>query len=217
MAFVLTPQPPVADWLIELDNWTRNSPDFFVGRPAVLNLTAVTLSVSAISHLITQLSDRGIRIMAIEGIDPSKSSSQLPPVLTRDCWTAGDRTPDRSSDLSESPPPGRQPTSLLLKAPVRSGQTVIFPYGDVTVLGSVASGAELAAGGSIHVYGTLRGRAMAGSIGHSHARIFCARNEAELLAINGFYRVAEDMDANLRGRATQAWLDDGCMMIAAME
>ena len=55
-----------------------------------------------------------------------------------------------------------QATSLLLDSPVRSGQSVIFVEGDVTVLGSVGSGAEVVAGGSIHVYGTLRGRAMAG-------------------------------------------------------
>ena len=56
-----------------------------------------------------------------------------------------------------------QPTSLLIETPIRSGQSVIFPNGDVTVLGSVASGSEIVAGGSIHVYGTLRGRAMAGT------------------------------------------------------
>jgi septum site-determining protein MinC len=86
----------------------------------------------------------------------------------------------------------------------------------VTVLGSVASGAELVAGGSIHVYGTLRGRAMAGSKGNSRARIFCSRNEAELLAIDGNYRIAEDMDDNLRSRPVQAWLDVGGLMIAAL-
>ncbi len=62
--------------------------------------------------------------------------------------------------------------SIVLREPVRSGQSVIFPEGDVTVVGSVASGAEIIAGGSIHIYGTLRGRAMAGSIGNASARIF---------------------------------------------
>ena len=90
---------------------------------------------------------------------------------------------------------------------MRSGQSIIFPEGDVTVLGSVASGAEIVAGGSIHVYGTLRGRAMAGINGNSAARIYCQKIEAELLAIDGYYQTAEEFDAALRDRPAQAWLE----------
>ena len=71
----------------------------------------------------------------------------------------------------------------MIEDPVRSGQSVVFMEGDVTVVGSVGSGAEIVAGGSIHVYGTLRGRALAGATGNARARIFCHRVEAELLAI----------------------------------
>jgi septum site-determining protein MinC len=73
------------------------------------------------------------------------------------------------------------------------------------------------AGGSIHIYGTLRGRAMAGSMGNARARIFCRRNEAELIAIDGYYRTAEDMTAELRGRPTQVWLEGAGIMIAALD
>lgn len=77
----------------------------------------------------------------------------------------------------------------------------------MTIVGSVASGAEIVAGGSIHVYGTLRGRAMAGTMGNATARIFCRKLEAELIAIDGFYKTAEDMEPGLRGRAVQIWLE----------
>ena len=84
---------------------------------------------------------------------------------------------------------------MLIEALVRSGRTAFFPNGDVTVLGSdPSSGSEIVAGGSIHVYGTLRGRAMAGVRGNARARIFCRKNEAELLAINGYYRTAEEVE-----------------------
>ncbi len=106
--------------------------------------------------------------------------------------------------------------SLMLDTPVRSGQSVVFPEGDVTVLGSVGSGAEIVAGGSIHVYGTLRGRAMAGVNGNPSARIFCQKIEAELLAIDGYYQTAEDFDASLRNRPAQAWLDGGIMRITPL-
>jgi septum site-determining protein MinC len=85
------------------------------------------------------------------------------------------------------------------------------------VLGQVASGAEIVAGGSIHVYGALRGRALAGSMGNARARIFCRRNEAELLAIDGFYQTTEDIDASLRNRPIQAWLEGDALMVAPAE
>ncbi|MGG2474822.1 septum site-determining protein MinC, partial [Rhizobium sp. BR5] len=98
--------------------------------------------------------------------------------------------------------------SLVINEPVRSGQSIMFPEGDVTVIGSVASGAEIIAGGSVHIYGALRGRAMAGSLGNVSARIFCRKLEAELLAIDGVYKVAEDIDDKLRGQPVQLWLEN---------
>lgn len=219
IAFAVTPEPPITDWLVELDEWVSNSPGFFIGRPVVLDLGAVKLSKSAISHLMDQLSKRGIQIMGLTGVDPAAISEKLPPVLCTGWPAGGDKTPGKEpSDgpLSPPSPVQRELASLLLETPVRSGQSVNFPSGDVTILGSVASGAEVIAGGSIHIYGALRGRAMAGSQGDVRARIFCSRNEAELLAINGCYRTAEDMAAELRSRPAQAWLEDADIMIAAL-
>jgi septum site-determining protein MinC len=94
---------------------------------------------------------------------------------------------------------------------------VFHPQGDVTVLGSVGSGSEIIAGGSIHIYGTLRGRAFAGAAGNAEARIFCQKNEAELLAVDGWYRTADDMEPSSRGRPIQAFLDNGTIWIAALD
>ena len=92
----------------------------------------------------------------------------------------------------------------------------MFPDGDVTVLGSVGSGAEIVAGGSIHIYGTLRGRAMAGVNGNSSARIYCQKIEAELLAIDGYYQTAEQLDEGIRNRPAQAWLEGDIMRITPL-
>src|SRR5580692_6417443 len=81
LAFALTPEPPVVDWLAELDKWTGNSPGFFAGKPVILDLAAVTLSEQAITHLIDQLAERGIRIMALEGVDAATVGAKVPPVL----------------------------------------------------------------------------------------------------------------------------------------
>src|SRR5262249_19520049 len=107
--------------------------------------------------------------------------------------------------------------SLVVDSPVRSGQSIIFPTGDITVLGSIASGAEVVAGGSVHIYGTLRGRAMAGCKRNRRARICCRKLEAELLAIDGYYRAADDIAPALRSRPAQAWLDDTALSVAAID
>jgi septum site-determining protein MinC len=104
----------------------------------------------------------------------------------------------------------------LIEEPVRSGQSVAFVEGDVTVLGSVGSGAEIIAGGSIHIYGTLRGQAMAGVTGNRRARIFCHRFEAELLAIGSYYKTADEIDDSVRSGPIQAWLDGNTLKISAM-
>lgn len=215
MAFVFTPEEPVIEWLAQLDSWLARSPGFFAGRPVVLDLANMELHKPGIAHLVACLLERSIRVIGLEGADPSQLGPDLPPLLSG--------RPVNSSEiiaLSRSEPPPapapKQPASLLIDRPVRSGQTIIYPEGDVSVLGSVGSGAEIVAGGSIHIYGTLRGRAMAGHMGNSRARIFCQKIEAELLAINGFYRTAEEIDASYRGRPMQAWLNDNVMMITAL-
>jgi septum site-determining protein MinC len=223
IAFVLSPAPPLADWLDELDKWSKTSPNFFVGRPMILDLAAMSLSEPEIARLIAALAERGIRIMGLEGVDADRLGPSLPPCLKggrpsgADAASEPGARPIPEEAAGGGMPARPEPSSLLLESPVRSGQSVIFPYGDVIVLGAVASGAEVVAGGSIHVYGALRGRAMAGSMGNARARIFCRRNEAELIAIDGYYRTAEDMDPSLRSRPAQCWLEDRVLTIAALD
>jgi septum site-determining protein MinC len=221
MAFVLAPTPPIAGWLAELDQRSATSPGFFVGRPIILDLGGVALSEAQIGELIAQLAERRIRVMALEGAETDELSPSLPPVLARGRPTAaGAAVLPRSSDNGGATKRSRQrqePSSLLVESPVRSGQSIVFANGDITVLGSVASGAEVVAGGSIHIYGALRGRAMAGSMGNPRARIFCSKNEAELVSIDGYYRTAEEMDARLRSRPAQCWLENRALAIAALD
>ena len=98
--------------------------------------------------------------------------------------------------------------SVVITEPVRSGQSVVHPTGDVTVVGSVASGAEVIAGGSIHIYGALRGRALAGVSGNEGARIFCSKLEAELVSINGLYTIADDFADHVVNKPAQIRFDE---------
>lgn len=108
--------------------------------------------------------------------------------------------------------PGR-----MQRATVRSGQQLYAENCDLTVLATVGAGAEVIADGSIHIYGTLRGRALAGAQGNEGARIFCRDFHAELVAIAGRYKVLDDIPDNLRGKAVQVWLEQDQIMIAALD
>jgi len=219
MAFAITPQPPIVDWLSELDASLERSEGFFAGQHVALDLSAVNLSPTAIGQLVANLEERNIRVLGIEGVDPTKWQAGLPPVLR---GGRGPRTSEPPGFTAPAPAAARpapltqQPASLMIENPVRSGQSVVFIEGDVTVLGSVGSGAEIVAGGSIHVYGALRGRAFAGATGNARARIFCHRAEAELLAIDSYYKTADDIEDSLRCRPAQAWLEGGTLQISAM-
>lgn len=231
LALALSPELPFEDWLMRLDDLAARSAGFFLRRPVVLDITDLPIDRSQLRELVEQLGKRNVRIMGVEGARPSQLAADLPPAMT-DGRPASDFEPpvapqDNKADASESKadadegdgeagedilpaapmPLGKAVPSMIVTQPVRSGQSLSFPEGDVTVVGSVASGAEIVAGGSIHIYGTLRGRAMAGTTGNASARIFCHKLEAELIAIDGFYRTAEDLGPELHGKAVQIWLE----------
>jgi septum site-determining protein MinC len=210
VAFVFFPVVPVIEWLEEIDATLRQSPGFFAGKPVVLDLSAVDLSQNAITQLISNLEQRGLRVLGIEGVDAERLSVNLPPLLT------GGRPCAMTQEKAKKPEAKPKPSSLLLDTQVRSGQSIVFPDGDITIVGSVSSGAEIVAGGSIHVYGTLRGRAMAGINGNLTARIYCQKIEAELLAIDGYYRTAEEIDAASYVGPTQVWLERDIVRITPL-
>jgi septum site-determining protein MinC len=96
---------------------------------------------------------------------------------------------------------------------VRSGQQVYARGRDLVLAAAVGNGAEVIADGSIHIYGRLSGRAIAGAQGDPTARIYCRDFQAELISVAGHYRVLEDVPAELRGQSVQAWLDGERLMI----
>ena len=221
MAFALVPEEPLADWLGGVDRWLHNSPSFFTGRPVVLSLTGLPFSVPQIEDLCARLMERGIRVFAIES-DTAELGPNLPPLLkgARSASIEETQSAPQSAVTAaavESPPPPRTAEALIIDSPIRSGQSVFHPQGDVVVMGSVASGSEVMAGGSVHIYGALRGRAFAGALGNDNARIFCRKNEAELLAINGWYRAPDDMEPYSRGKPIQAFLKDGRISVVVLD
>ena len=224
MALVLAPEVPLTGWLAALDAQMERSPNFFDARPVVVDLGAIPREQQGVADFLQMLEQRGIRIIGTEGAHPSWAGIEAwgrpLPVSSkpgREIEPPDARAPTQAAPVIETTSAGAESNTLLIDQPIRSGQSVVFERGDITVLGSVASGAEVMAGGSVHVYGTLRGRAIAGLSGHPGARIFCSKLQAELLAIDGVYQTADDMPAKALGKPVQAWLDGEQMKISVLD
>ncbi|MDH4441922.1 MAG: septum site-determining protein MinC [Rhizobium sp.] len=239
LAVVLTPDLPFDDWLARLDDLAARSAGFVLGRPVVLDVSDLEIDRPQLKALIAELGNRRVSIMGIEGGRPSLVEPGMPPQLkggkpaadyevpkaeapvadTGAPATSGMQTAEASQQVSPEvviPQHLATAPSLVVRETVRSGQSVIYTQGDVTVIGSVQSGAEVIAGGSVHIYGALRGRALAGCVGNADARIFCRKFESELVAIDGVYAMTDDMDPELRGHPVQLWLEGDAIMAEKM-
>ena len=224
MALVVAPEFPMASWFAALDRQMGGSADLFGERPVIADL-AGTLEGGAEAPLIVLdgLEARGLRLVGLEGVDPALLAhtrwARLPTNLHgRDVAQPQARAaPSRAAVQPIAPPPAPPGPSLLIDRPVRSGQSIVFEDGDVTIVGAVASGAEVLAGGSIHVYGALRGRAIAGLKAGEAARIFCRKLEAELVGVDRLYRTAEHWGPALHGRAVQVLSDRGAIRLSAFD
>ena len=212
LALVLSPEAPLADWLTGLDAQIARSVGFFAGRPVILDLGLVAQDTEGLDALQEALTARGIHMIGLEGADRSWTQLETwdwPATLEGGRASGAVDFPEAETDAPapELAIPERA-ESLIVDRAIRSGQSIMHLDGDIIVIGSVASGAELIAGGSVHVYGALRGRAIAGVGGQPGARIFASRMQAELLAIDGFYMIAEEMEAALYDQPAQAMLSD---------
>ena len=214
-----------------LDALMRQAPHFFVNAPLVLDLEQAEglRAKGDFVKLVRQLRARKLSPVGIQNGDPDQGVAAFGAGLTalqggreasleraRPVAAAPDAAPDLAAPGPADPAdPG--PATLIVTEPVRSGQRVFAERGDLIVLASVSSGAELMAQGNIHVYGPLRGRALAGVNGDKAARIFCQSLEAELIAIAGLYRTSEDLSPALRQQRVQAFLRDETLCVEPLK
>ena len=212
----------------QLAEKTRQAPDFFHNAPLVISLRHIDAAELVDLALLTGIvRAQGFIPVGITGGSEEQKKLAAALELAVLAARAGNRPPQDEEPAGEleagpaaEPPvarqqPGGEP-SVIITEPVRSGQSVVVEQGDLTVLASVGSGAEIAAPGNIHVYGALRGRVFAGCEGSQTARIFCQRLEAELLSIAGVHLVSEDFPAQLRSKAVQVRLHGGRLHITAL-
>lgn len=228
IAFVLQPVEPLVDWFETLDGWLARSPNFFANKPIVLDLSLLDIALKDYRDLLRDLARRHIRVMGVEGASPTLVGPHLPPSVTGGVEIKPEQAPANAEPVSQRPaeqePAEPQPAqaappntgcsqTLIIDSPVRSGQTISNLSGDITIMGRVASGAEVIAGGSVHVYGAVQGRIFAGVSGIADARIICAEARAELFCVGGAYVTAENVDPKAEGKSVEVRLVDSELAI----
>jgi septum site-determining protein MinC len=152
----------------------------------------------------------GMRTQDAKGLSDARSSR--PPAAPE--ATADASAADGAADLAE--PFETQLPGLVVRTPVRSGQVIHAVGGDLVVIAPVSSGAELIADGNIHVYGPLRGRALAGARGNSDVSIFCLGLEAEFISIAGRYLMADEIAKVVRGKPMRAYLEGESLVVTPL-
>lgn len=193
----------------QLTELARQMPQAVKGMPVVIE-SEEPLDLEA---LLTSLRRHGIQPLGVS--DGPLNSAALTlglPVLPRD--SRGARA--EPAPAVANPAAAVKRSTRIVTEPVRSGQQIYAEDSDLIVLAAVSPGAEVIADGCVHVYGPLRGRAIAGARGDQSARVFARRFEAELVAVAGIYTVAEQIQGSPRGEAAQALLRDGKLSIETL-
>lgn len=173
----------------QLNKMVKSAPNFFQGAPVVLELEKMhTAGILDFAKIRAVLNQYQMVLMGIRGGNAEQmqaaASIGLPTI------NLGKTTPAKSNETAAAVAPSK---TVLVNKPVRSGIQLYAKDGDLIVTGAVSPGAELMADHHIHVYGPLRGRAMAGLQGNTQARIFCRELDAELVSIAGYYLTKEDL------------------------
>jgi septum site-determining protein MinC len=196
------------------------APEFFRNSPLVLDLQETNkqgydIDITVLTDIIRKA---GLLPIGIRGgnIQQNKQALELLiPVYSIHSGGISSAETQKQKTITPAPEPNIDTdisTTTLITQPVRSGQR-IYATGDLVILAQVSTGSEIMAEGNIHVYNTLRGRALAGVRGNTEARIFCFDLQAELISIAGNYKVSEDLDESVRNKPVQIYLQDQALII----
>ncbi|WP_417762650.1 septum site-determining protein MinC [Shewanella sp.] len=193
--------------LTELDAKLAQAPQFFVNAPLVLNLAKVADDMPDLEALKQALRQRNLFVVGVTGIAKADMAAALKLPLIKS-------GKDRQSAPAKTAVLPR--TTKIVKQNVRSGQQIYAANADLIVFGAVSNGAEVIADGSIHIYGTLRGKAMAGAQGDNHAVIIAKTLSAELVSIAGNYWLSDNIQEHTNGSGACVRLDGESLIIEAL-
>jgi len=201
----------------ELAQQIERSPRFFLNAPVVLDLkdAAEFMTEAEFAEAKEILRRRTLTLIGVQNAQPAQLEAAAAAGLASFAPNAPQarRRPPQEPVPESAPVPSTTAKTRLVTQPVRSGTQIYVRGADLIVTAAVSPGAEIIADGNIHVYGALRGRALAGAAGDVEARIFCSRLEAELVSIAGRYLVSEQLPPEQHGLQVQIALDDDRLTI----
>ena len=210
----------------QLQEKTNLAPEFFKNSPVVLDLQEINkrgydIDIIALTDTIRKA---GLLPVGIRGGNVQQNKQALELLIPVYSMHSGSVSVENKKQKTIVVPvietkadedvdiEANSTATTLITQPIRSGQR-IYAAGDLVILSQVSAGAEIMAEGNIHVYNTLRGRALAGVRGNSEARIFCFDLQAELISIAGNYKISEDLDESVRNKPVQIYLQDQALII----
>jgi septum site-determining protein MinC len=200
-----------------LQDKINQAPAFLQNAPVVLNVSALNGDINW-KQMQQAVSATGLRIVGVSGCKDDALKKMIAraglPVLTE-----GKENRKRAEEpVVEVAPPVAETASKtrIISTPVRSGQQIYARNADLIVTNSVSAGAELVADGNIHIYGMMRGRALAGASGERDSQIFCTNLAAELVSIAGEYWIMDQIPAEFFGKAARLCLKDGALTIQTL-
>lgn len=203
----------------QLAEKVKQAPQFFQNAPIILALDKCSQSAKPLDlqRLLNICRQHGMLTLALRALDPAHiSAAQQLDLAVIPPSDARERPVSVTQGNDEPVEPIYAPAKIITQ-PIRSGQQIYAKNTDLIVMAAVSAGAELLADGNIHVYAPLRGRALAGINGNLEARIFCQQMGAEMLAIAGHYKVAEDLRRDpLWGKATKICLTAEQLELSAL-
>ena len=214
----------------------NQAPGFFKDIPLIISLEKYEGPSSELDFfkIIGSCRRHNIHVVGVRGGDDDQrrlargaSLALLPGGNQRDRDISGSKAENISpiaqepikeqTETAQRTEPGDLAPARIINQPVRSGQQIYAPEGDLIILASVQAGAEVLAAGNVHVYGPLRGRALAGIHGAEHARVFCQSLEAELVSIAGHYKISEDLQDNGWKTAVHIQLRDDSLVVKPLD
>ncbi|ELY2765768.1 septum site-determining protein MinC [Cronobacter malonaticus] len=197
-----------------LEEKIAQAPAFLKNAPVVVNVAGLDGSINW-QQLHQTFIDSGLHLVGISGCQDDALKAEISRAGLA-LLTEGKASAPRAAKPAEAPVPPAPTAALrtrLIDLPVRSGQRIYAPGTDLVVTSHVSAGAELIADGNIHVYGTMRGRALAGASGDKEAQIFSTNLAAELVSIAGVYWLSDQIPAEFYNKAARLRLADGALTV----
>lgn len=195
------------------------APAFLKNAPVVVNVSALTQGVNW-RQMQQAIAASGLHIVGVSGCKDEQlkrliSRSGLPLLTEGKEKKPADNVPPQAPAVV--PAVENLPTKTrIIATPVRSGQQIYAKNCDLIVTNNVSAGAELIADGHIHIYGVMRGRALAGAGGDKNCQIFCTHLSAELVSIGGVYWMMDQIPSEFFAQASRLYLQDGELTIQTL-